>query len=494
TGDALMIGVATGAVQQVIDVSDGDFELSVDDRIVYANDARGNGAVTVDDTGAVRHVTKYDEQVAANAEQPVETPEKLTPIPESPQNDRDSEFPTITDDDQPDESEYPSLVDPPPAPAPGPPDNAGPPTEPGPPVEEPVPGPTGPAGPPDEPPAAPEPPAPPAPPADACPDLPGEQPTGTDCTPAPGQPVIGTVSAKDRVATVPFTPPSDGGAIDHYTLRVTAGSPDIAQSGEHEFTVTFGKCRTVKFVVDAVGADGTTTSSAPSDATAVCQAPGKVGNLRVTERTDTTITVSWNAPGGTGPFTYEIWGFGQGRKQTDKKSFKAKGLDPDKAYDLHVVAIGPEGKGGQASTSGRTKPPPMPAKVGICESNTNGGGAGNSIYTWSTCGGGKFKLLTEKWQTYDIPIYKMYRFKDGLEQWHLARGQVGLESGRGQGWTNQGRLGFAAGTNPGAGAVHIIEHFRETPNRGWRYLPQGQGSGMSGDVIQRPGGSFWAVG
>ncbi len=63
----------------------------------------------------------------------------------------------------------------------------------------------------------------------------------------------------------------------------------------------------------------------------------------------------------------------------------------------------------------------------------------HAVDPWNTCGGGEFKLLAEQWEGYTVPVYEMYRFKDNLEQWHLAVGQPGLDLRLSQGWTNQGR-------------------------------------------------------
>ena len=480
SGKTLVIGVAGGTLEDVIDVSDGEFELFVDDRIVFANDAQGNGAVVVDDTGAVRHVTKYDEEVAANAEQPVETPEKLTPIPQSPQEERDSEFPSLVDQPEPGESEFPALVDPPPAP--GPPGNPGPPsdpapgdpgaTEPGPPTEVPVPGPAGPTGPPGDPPAPPEPPAPPPAPVDACPDVPGEQPPGTDCTPAPnapGQPAITGASAADLAATVDFAPGS-GGQVDSYRLRVVENGNDIQPkdvqgNGQNRFTVSFADCKTVQFAVVAVGPGGE-SSSPLSQAVTTCQAAGQVDNLRVVDKETTAdkITMTWKPPSGTGPFIYEVWGFGQGRAQTDQTSFRASGLKADTSYDFRVVAIGPGGAGPEASTRGRTNPPPKPPTDTIreCRDGKELPGGGHRAFYDETCSQGSptgrtFQVLSGPYAGYE-PLYRYSRLVQRdpsyMNEFYLKTG--GPPDGS---WGNGKVIGYVGGGNGPQIKAHRWDHW-----------------------------------
>ena len=464
SGTALVVEIAAGSVKEAIDVTDGTtFDLFVDDGIVFANDPKSDRAVVVDDTGSVRNVTKFDEEVAQNASQPAQTPEKLTPIPQSPQEENESEFPSLVDNPAPGQSELPRLIDPPVAPPadPGPPSDA-----PAPPAQVPVPGPAGPPapeqppGPPPapapepppspEPPPAPEPPVPPVP-HDECPGIEGDQPVGTDCTPAPGQPVIGQVSAKDRVATVPFSPPSDGGQIVSYALRVIEGGApqDVQQSGEHQFTATFADCATVKFVVDAIGTDGEATSSAPSAGTALCQAPGKVGNLRVTDRTSDSITIAWDAPSGTGPFSYEIR-YGDGPKPTDKTSFTATGLTPDTAYDFRVVALGPAGPGPEATTSDRTKPPPKPAFVTIreCRDGKELPGGGHRAYYGESCSQGSptgrtFQVLSGPYAGYE-PLYRYTRDRD-TDQGYMREYYLKPGAAPDGGWGGGDVIGYVGG-------------------------------------------------
>ena len=113
-------------------------------------------------------------------------------------------------------------------------------------------------------------------------------------------------------------------------------------------------------------------SAAPASA-ADRTAPTKPGNFRVTAKTQTTVSVAWNASSdNSGSLTYEVRMWQEGRYVTvatlprTQTTYTKTGLIPNVQYFFHVEAVDPSGNrsfsdGAYTTTDRDSTPPSTPA-------------------------------------------------------------------------------------------------------------------------------------
>ena len=119
-----------------------------------------------------------------------------------------------------------------------------------------------------------------------------------------------------------------------------------------------------------------TTSAAPADARDR-SAPTKPGNMRVTAKSQTTVSMAWNASrDDSGRLTYNVRMWQEGRYVTvatlpqDQTTYTKTGLIPNVQYFFHVEAVDPSGNktlsdGIYATTDRDRTPPPAPAGLEV---------------------------------------------------------------------------------------------------------------------------------
>jgi chitinase len=105
--------------------------------------------------------------------------------------------------------------------------------------------------------------------------------------------------------------------------------------------------------------------------------PTKPGNFRVTGKTQTTVTVAWNAStDNSGSVTYNVRMWQEGRYVTvatapqGQTTYTKTGLIPNVQYFFHVEAVGPSGNkaisdGAYTTTDPDRTPPPAPANLRV---------------------------------------------------------------------------------------------------------------------------------
>jgi hypothetical protein len=364
-GSLYVLEVAGGELRDQIQVTEGKpFALTQDSGIVFANDPATNRAIAIDDGGVARIVSKFDEEVAALAKEPEETPEKLPPPPspkapakpQKPEKQEKAKQPPANKDDKKPEDKPEKNK--------GNNDNRRD-DRPGQDKAEqgrdqgkgrdngkgrggstplPNPGNGGPK-------------------VDLPPVVPTPEPTA-EPTPdpvAPGAPSITDLSTGDQSVTVTFAAAAEGGQVDSYSLRVSSGgSPadaSVRSQGSDAFVATFNSCGTYDFVVVAKGPGGE-AASAPKSA-AACVAAGAVRGLRAQAQGNDTVVASWQPPAeGTAPFTYRARVDG-GAWQDVAGTSASFGVAPGQ-HTVGVVAIGADGEQGPEAVSAPvTVTPPL---------------------------------------------------------------------------------------------------------------------------------------
>jgi chitinase len=119
-----------------------------------------------------------------------------------------------------------------------------------------------------------------------------------------------------------------------------------------------------------------TTSAAPADARDR-SAPTKPGNMRVTAKTQTTVSLAWNrSTDNSGSVSYDVRMWQEGRYVTvatlpqGQTTYTKTGLIPNVQYFFHVEAFDPSGNrsfsdGAIATTDRDRTPPPAPAGMQV---------------------------------------------------------------------------------------------------------------------------------
>lgn len=119
-------------------------------------------------------------------------------------------------------------------------------------------------------------------------------------------------------------------------------------------------------------------SAAPA-AAADRSAPTKPGNMRVTAKSKTTVSLAWNASrDDSGRLTYNVRMWAEGRYVTvatlpqDQTTYTKTGLIPNVQYFFHVEAVDPSGNktlsdGVYTTTDPDRTPPPAPANLRVTQ-------------------------------------------------------------------------------------------------------------------------------
>ncbi|HEX5534609.1 MAG TPA: hypothetical protein VFX33_12785 [Actinomycetales bacterium] len=387
-GSLYVLEVAGGELRDQVQVTEGKpFALTQDSGIVFANDPATNRAIAIDDSGVARIVSKFDEEVAALAKEPEETPEKLPPppspkAPAKPQKPEKAKQPPAAKNDKKPEDK--------PADNKGNNDNRRD-ERPGQDKSDkgkgsdsgkdrggstPLPNPG--AG---------------GPKVDLPPVVPTAEPSPDPV--APGAPSITDLSTGDQSVTVTFAAAAEGGDVDSYSLRVSSGgSPadaSVQSQGPDAFVASFTSCGTYDFVVVAKGPGGD-TASAPRSA-AACVAAGSVRGLSARAQGNDTVVASWQPPAeGTAPFTYRARVDGGAWQDVDGTS-ASFGVAPGQ-HTVGVVAIGADGEQGPEAVSAPvTVTPPLvtAGKVQNLSVTATSHTAVRATWSQPTTGTGPFK-------------------------------------------------------------------------------------------------------
>jgi chitinase len=132
----------------------------------------------------------------------------------------------------------------------------------------------------------------------------------------------------------------------------------------------------VRLAVFAVLA-GLAFAASPASAAVDRTSPTKPGNFRVTGKTQTTVTVAWNAStDNSGSVTYNVRMWQDGRYVTvatapqGQTTYTKTGLIPNVQYFFHVEAVDPSGNkaisdGAYTTTDPDRTPPPAPANLRV---------------------------------------------------------------------------------------------------------------------------------
>jgi hypothetical protein len=329
TGKLIVYDVVTGQLLDQITVTGrtGKMDLFVKDGLLWVNDAGGPDAISVEPSGKVHRIGKYDDDLPGSSPSPTPTAQP-SPVVEPP--------PAV---------EQPPVVEPPPA-------NST--TQPAPAV----------AAPPAASSSSAPPPAPPAPPPTSSTAPPPPPPT----PPPPPPPTLDppgsvTQEAGAGLILVTFTPPSGGGVTDYTLTGVPAGANVTPQNvpgpGPYEFTVTGLSCdNQYRFSVSANYPTGSASTTAGARVRP-CVAPSAPRNLRVNTGTQHQLGLAWDPPAsdGGGTVHYDVsWNGGQ-HPDLSGTTDTITGLANFQNYTVTVEAVNMAGASQPpASTSVRLAP------------------------------------------------------------------------------------------------------------------------------------------